>query len=42
MKRFTVAMVEVFGRKYLRAADAQNTARIVEFNKVMGFSLMLG
>jgi hypothetical protein len=32
VKRFVVAIVNVFGYKYLRAPNAQGTARFLEFN----------
>jgi hypothetical protein len=32
-KRFVVAIVRVLGEEYLRSSDAQDTARLVEYNK---------
>jgi hypothetical protein len=32
VKRFAVAIVNVFGSTYLRAPNAQDTARLLEFN----------
>jgi hypothetical protein len=42
VKRFAVAVVEVFGPEYLRAPNAQDTARLLEMNKARGFPGMLG
>ena len=42
VKRFAVAVVRVFGEEYLRAPNAQDTARLLEFNKARGFPGMLG
>jgi hypothetical protein len=41
VKPFEVAMVEVFGEKYLRAPNAQHTTRLLEFNKARGFLGMI-
>ncbi|KAK1697482.1 hypothetical protein QYE76_014179 [Lolium multiflorum] len=41
VKRFVVAIVNVFGSTYLRAPNAQDTARLLEIN-AKGFSGMLG
>jgi hypothetical protein len=37
MKRFVGALVEVFGPKFLRAPNAQGTARLLELNANVGF-----
>jgi hypothetical protein len=42
VKRFAVVIVNVFGSTYLRAPNAQDTARLLEFNANRGFSGMLG
>jgi hypothetical protein len=42
VKRFAVAIVNIFGSTYLRAPNAQDTARLLEFNADRGFSGMLG
>jgi hypothetical protein len=42
VKRFVVAIVNVFGSTYLRAPNAKDTARILEFNADQGFLGMLG
>jgi hypothetical protein len=42
VKRFAVAIVKVFGEVYLRAPNAEDTARLLEFNKARGFPGMLG
>jgi hypothetical protein len=42
VKRFAVAMVEVFGPEYLRAPNAQDTARLLVINTARGFPGMLG
>jgi hypothetical protein len=42
VKRFAVTMVEVFGPEYLRAPNAQDTARLLEENTARGFPSMLG
>ena len=42
VKRFAVGIVQVFGPEYLRVPNAQDTARILEFNKARGFPGMLG
>ena len=42
VKRFAVAVVRVFGEKYLRSPNAQDTARLLEYNKNRGFPGMLG
>jgi hypothetical protein len=33
-KRFVVAIVRVLSEEYLRSSDAQDTARLVEYNKI--------
>jgi hypothetical protein len=42
VKRFVVAIVQVYGAKYLRAPNAQDTARLLEANAARGFPGMLG
>jgi hypothetical protein len=42
VKRFAVAIVHVFGSIYLRAPNAKDTARLLEFNADRGFPSMLG
>jgi hypothetical protein len=42
VKRFAVAIVNVFGSTYLRAPNAQDMARLLEFNADRGFLGMLG
>ncbi|KAK1661081.1 hypothetical protein QYE76_049240 [Lolium multiflorum] len=42
VKRFVVAIVNVFGSTYLRAPNAQDTARLLEINANRGFPGMLG
>jgi hypothetical protein len=42
VKRFALAIVSVFGSTYLRAPNAQDTARLLEFNADRGFLGMLG
>jgi hypothetical protein len=42
VKCFVVAIVNVFGSTYLRAPNAEDTARILEFNVDQGFLGMLG
>ena len=42
VKRFTVAIVEVFGPEYLRSPNAQDIARLLEQNAKRGFPGMLG
>jgi hypothetical protein len=42
VKRFAVVIVNVFGSTYLRAPNAQDTARLLEFNADRGFPGMLG
>jgi hypothetical protein len=42
VKRFAVAIVNVFGSTYLRAPNAQDTAKLLEFNADRGFPGMLG
>ena len=42
VKRFAVAIVRVFGATYLRAPNAEDTARLLEENKARGFPGMLG
>jgi hypothetical protein len=40
--RFAFGMVRAFGQKYLRAPNAEDTARILEQNAARGFPGMLG
>jgi hypothetical protein len=42
VKRFAVTIVNVFGSTYLRSPNAQDTARLLEFNANRGFPGMLG
>jgi hypothetical protein len=42
VKRFAVGIVQVFDPKYLRAPNAEDTARLLEVNKARGFPGMLG
>jgi hypothetical protein len=42
VKRFVVAIVHIFGSTYLRAPNAEDTARLLEFNSNRGFPCMLG
>ena len=42
VKRFAVGIVQVFGKEYLRAPNAADTARLLEFNAARGFPGMLG
>jgi hypothetical protein len=42
VKRFVVAVVRVFGETYLRAPNAEDTARLLVYNKARGFLGMLG
>ena len=42
VKRFAVAIVQVFGATYLRAPNAEDTARLLEENAARGFPGMLG
>jgi hypothetical protein len=42
VNRFAVAIVHVFGSTYLRAPNAKDTARLLEFNADRGFPSMLG
>ena len=42
VKRFVVAIVQVFGATYLRAPNAEDTARLLEENAARGFPGMLG
>jgi hypothetical protein len=42
VKRFAVAIVNVFRSTYLRAPNAQDTTRLLEFNADRGFPGMLG
>jgi hypothetical protein len=41
VKHFVVAIVWVFGEECLRAPNAQDMARVLEFNKNRGFLGML-
>jgi hypothetical protein len=38
VKRFVVAIVHIFGSTYLRAPNAEDTARLLEFNSNRGNS----
>ena len=42
LKHFVKAVVEVFGEEYLRAPNAQDTARLLAINSARGFPGMLG
>jgi hypothetical protein len=42
VKRIAVAIVNVFGSTYLRAPNAEDMARLLEFNADRGFPGMLG
>jgi hypothetical protein len=42
VKRFAVSIVRVFRKEYLREPNAQDTARLLEYNKSRGFLDMLG
>jgi hypothetical protein len=42
LKHFVKAVVDVFGEEYLRAPNAQNTARLLAINSARGFPGMLG
>ena len=42
IKQFAKEVVELFGPEYLRAPNAQDTARLLEMNKACGFLNMLG
>jgi hypothetical protein len=42
VKRFIVAMVDVFGTKYLRDPNAQNTTRLLAISAARGFSRLVG
>jgi hypothetical protein len=42
VKRFVVAIVQVFGATYLRAHNVEDTARLLEENAARGFPGMLG
>jgi hypothetical protein len=42
VKRFTGAIVRVFGEEYLRAPNAQDRASLLEYNKNHGFPGILG
>jgi hypothetical protein len=42
VKRFVVAIVHIFGSTYLRASNAEDIARLLEFNSNWGFLGMLG
>jgi hypothetical protein len=41
VKHFVVGIVEVFGEEYLRATNAQDMARLLEFNKARGLPGMI-
>jgi hypothetical protein len=41
VKRFAIEIVNVLGEEYLRAPNAQDTARLLEFNKSQGFPVCL-
>jgi hypothetical protein len=42
VKRFAIEILKVFGSTYLRAPNAEDTARLLEFNADRGFPGMLG
>ena len=42
LKHFVKAVVDVFGEEYLRAPNAQDTARLLAINSARGFPGMLG
>jgi hypothetical protein len=42
VNRFIIAIVKVFGGEYLRAPNAQDTARLLAINVSRGFPSMLG
>jgi hypothetical protein len=42
VKRFAIAVVEVFGPDYLRAPNAQGTTRLLGMNKARGFPGIIG
>ena len=42
VKQFVVGIVQVFGKEYLRAPNAADTARLLEHNSARGFPGMLG
>jgi hypothetical protein len=42
VKRFAIAIVHIFVSTYLRAPNAEDTARLLEFNSSQGFPDMLG
>jgi hypothetical protein len=42
VKHFAIAIVEVFGKHYFRAPNAEDTARLLTMNKARGFLSMLG
>jgi hypothetical protein len=42
VKFFAVAIVNIFGSTYLRAPNAEDTAKLLEFNADRGFPGMLG
>ena len=42
VKRFVVAIVRLFGEKYLRAPNEEDTARLLEENAARGFKGMIG
>jgi hypothetical protein len=41
VKQFAVRIMKVFGEVYLRAPNAEDTTRLLEFNKNPGFPNML-
>ena len=42
VKRFVLAIVQLFGAKYLRAPNEEDTARLLEENAARGFKGMIG
>jgi hypothetical protein len=41
IKRFAIAIVQVFGSTYLRGSNAEDTARLLEFDDNRGFQVCL-
>ena len=42
VKRFSIRIVQIFGKEYLRALNTADTARLLEFNAARGFPGMIG